>query len=117
MDWQPAKHHGCRDGDSGLLIASSLPACESGFEPYDAWCGSELLVNKGILWARFPQHRAVVINTHMQARDDPLQSLLHEGRDALETYREQQARPPIIQYGTRVLVPLLDSLMFGRVLK
>jgi hypothetical protein len=54
-----------------LLILSSIPPSERAFEPYEAWCGSEMWVNKGIMTAIFAEHRTVVINTHMQARDDP----------------------------------------------
>ena len=39
---------------AGLLLLSSAAPSESGFEPYDAWSGSELFVNKGIQWARVP---------------------------------------------------------------
>ena len=35
----------------------------------------------------------------------------------LHRQMEVRATAPVIQCGTRVLVPLLDSLMFGRVLK
>ena len=60
------------DSGSGLLICSSIPCTSYGFEPYEAWSGTEMFANKGIMWVVFGQHRTVFLNTHMQARDDPL---------------------------------------------
>jgi hypothetical protein len=48
LDVQPLKHGGGRSSDSGLLIMANRRPTDSGFEPYDAWCGSELFANKGV---------------------------------------------------------------------
>eukprot|EP00747_Dinoflagellata_sp_TGD_P039067 gnl/TRDRNA2_/TRDRNA2_140043_c1_seq3.p1 gnl/TRDRNA2_/TRDRNA2_140043_c1~~gnl/TRDRNA2_/TRDRNA2_140043_c1_seq3.p1 ORF type:complete len:155 (+),score=30.53 gnl/TRDRNA2_/TRDRNA2_140043_c1_seq3:68-466(+) len=64
-------------------------------------------VNKGIMWAVYEKERAVVINTHMQAKDDPLQWLLNEGGEGPEqTYAKQmkQLRDCI----DRLQGPLID---------
>lgn len=48
LDVQPLKHGGGRSSDSGLLIMANRQPTDSGFEPYEAWCGSELFANKGV---------------------------------------------------------------------
>ena len=52
--------------DSGLLLCSSRPADEVGFESFGAGGSEEDFVNKGMLWARFGT--LAVINTHMTAK-------------------------------------------------
>eukprot|EP01061_Rhynchopus_euleeides_P002570 TRINITY_DN11975_c0_g1_i1.p1 TRINITY_DN11975_c0_g1~~TRINITY_DN11975_c0_g1_i1.p1 ORF type:complete len:366 (+),score=111.89 TRINITY_DN11975_c0_g1_i1:65-1099(+) len=63
-------------GDSGTLMLCGgglrLDHHESyGFVGYRRAMGSEICCNKGIQWMHFREQRTVVLNTHMQAMDDP----------------------------------------------
>eukprot|EP00747_Dinoflagellata_sp_TGD_P039066 gnl/TRDRNA2_/TRDRNA2_140043_c1_seq2.p1 gnl/TRDRNA2_/TRDRNA2_140043_c1~~gnl/TRDRNA2_/TRDRNA2_140043_c1_seq2.p1 ORF type:complete len:164 (+),score=39.30 gnl/TRDRNA2_/TRDRNA2_140043_c1_seq2:68-493(+) len=66
-------------------------------------------VNKGIMWAVYEEERAVVINTHMQAKDDALGWLLKEGGEGLEETYEKQMRQ-LRRCIDRLQGPLVDSV-------
>lgn len=61
--------------DAGLMLMTNdaqCPADDSGFESYQDAGGIEVLIKKGIQWLFLARRRTLLINTHMQATDDPL---------------------------------------------
>ena len=68
-------------GDAGLLLISGRieGTTDHGFESFTASTGSEISCNKGLLWKVFHSQRYCVINSHMQALDDPFRHLFGDG--------------------------------------
>ncbi|KAJ9468773.1 hypothetical protein DIPPA_34689 [Diplonema papillatum] len=88
-------------GDAGLLLycGGGLTHADTtcGFEPFTHAMGSEVCCNKGLLWTVFKGQRVAVVNTHMQASDDPFRWVIGDS----SAYKRQVKQ-------TRALV---DSLL------
>eukprot|EP01059_Diplonema_ambulator_P000799 TRINITY_DN10645_c0_g1_i1.p1 TRINITY_DN10645_c0_g1~~TRINITY_DN10645_c0_g1_i1.p1 ORF type:complete len:351 (+),score=54.48 TRINITY_DN10645_c0_g1_i1:22-1053(+) len=70
-----------KSGDSGLVTFCSgkglaIVPEHAGFRGFRTATGSEILCNKGLLWTVFETEKICVINTHMQALDDPFRHFL-----------------------------------------
>eukprot|EP01064_Diplonema_japonicum_P000180 TRINITY_DN10123_c1_g1_i1.p1 TRINITY_DN10123_c1_g1~~TRINITY_DN10123_c1_g1_i1.p1 ORF type:complete len:341 (+),score=26.23 TRINITY_DN10123_c1_g1_i1:39-1061(+) len=79
-----------KSGDSGLITFCAgkglqIEPTHSGFTGFRTATGSEVLCNKGLLWTMFPDEKICVINTHMQALDDPFRHFFGDG----DAYRKQ----------------------------
>jgi hypothetical protein len=81
------KHAFDKHCDSGLLTLCTHSYREQGFVPFAFSEGSEVACNKGFLWVLCEE--VLVINTHMQASDDPLMSLGYGVSQAQQKQLEQ----------------------------
>jgi len=87
----PRGDRNSRTTDGGLLLMANAAPNDSGWTAFDAMNGSESFCNKGFMWAFFAyadadvvgaggaaeaQPGVLVVNTHMQASDDPLRGII-----------------------------------------
>ena len=76
-------------GDSGTLMVcgGGLGASKNthGFSRFSHSMGSEMCCNKGVQWVYFHEQNTAIINTHMQAADDPFRWLA----GSADSYKKQ----------------------------
>ena len=79
-------------GDAGTLLmfggGLQSKSASHGFEGYRGSNGTELCCNKGVQWVVFAQQKTCVLNTHMQALDDPFRMVMG-GLTAQKAYDQQ----------------------------